>query len=125
MKRVYLSIFLIVFILPVCGFPQTSAKTCVKNICVSSTSKKRTAGSYYDWTLTVQAQAPVLQSSIDSVAYYLHKTFNPRVITLKKIKNPQYKFDLHRSGWGEFNILVKVYLHNSRIPVTINHYLKL
>jgi transcription initiation factor IIF auxiliary subunit len=101
------------------------ARTCLNNICVSNTAR-RASGPNYNWIMTVQAQAPLSQSRIDSVVYYLHKTFNPRVITLrKKSNNPAYKFDLARTGWGEFNVLVKVYLHGTRTPVSINHQLKL
>jgi transcription initiation factor IIF auxiliary subunit len=58
------------------------------------------------------------------VVYFLHKSFNPRVVTIRKRdRNQTYK--LSRSGWGESNILVHVYLGNSKTPISINHPLKL
>lgn len=119
---------LFVLIIPLVGFTQVMQKTCDEHrkICVSNTSSRIPNTSYSNWKIFVEAQAPVAQKDIDSVVYYLHKTFTPRIVTVRKIAgNPSYKFDLPRRGWGQFNILVKVYVHKIRTPISINHYLKL
>ena len=101
------------------------SQTCGSNICVSYTSARKPQTSYFNWTIKVQARSPESQRNIDSVIYNLPRSFNPRVVRLRKqTNNPSYTFNLTKSGYGDFIVIVKVYLHN-KAPVTIEHPVKL
>src|SRR6185436_8468679 len=94
-------------------------------ICVSYTATKKPASSYFNWTMQVTANQSTNQRNIDSVTYYLPRTFSPRVITIRKqAQNPSYKFDLRKSGQGEFNVNVKIFEHK-KPPFTIEQSLRL
>jgi hypothetical protein len=124
MKQNWFAIILITIFCSNAALSQTSTK-CSFNVCVSSTSSRKTGGSYFYWTLKVKTMGGLSQASIDSVFYYLPKTFSPNVVKRsKQATNPTYTFDLTQSGYGNFRVVVKVFLHN-RAPVSIDYDLHL
>lgn len=63
----------------------------------------------FDWTICVRAERSVLDS-IDYVEYTLHPTF-PNPVQYGRGPN----FSLSASGWGEFNIDVKIGLKDGTV----------
>jgi transcription initiation factor IIF auxiliary subunit len=79
---------------------------------------------YYNWKVFIDEDASVI-NSIRYVEYLLHPTFKK---PLQRVDNStKYpKFSYSASGWGEFNIKVKiVYKNSSRQPLVQNYWLKL
>lgn len=67
----------------------------------------------YDWTVYIVADASALRA-IDCVEYTLHPTFtNPK----RKVCSGggKYPFALSESGWGEFNIGIKITFKNGDV----------
>lgn len=90
-----------------------------QDISVSNTARFVTSGRY-DWTIFLVADPTVLRS-IASVEYTLHPTFpNP----VRTVTNPAGGFALSSSGWGEFNIFVKITFRDRRVR-TLQHWLSL
>lgn len=123
------SLFIIFLNISINGFSQIRNTTCDNrnNYCVINTAvRKSTSSTYFNWKIVINTRPVSLINNIDSVVYYLHKTFNPRIITRRRSDLNNFpNFSLSKSGWGEFNVLVKIYLHNSRTPLLINHMLQL
>ncbi len=68
----------------------------------------RTDQRWFEWTVFVDESEEVLEQ-IEAVEYLLHRTFpNP----LRKQTNPEDKFSLSGSGWGEFSIKITVFFDN-------------
>ena len=128
MRQYYFSFLIILLGFSNRGFSQNQSSCDNRNnYCVANTAMRKSfSSSYYDWKIYVTTNPTSLFNEIDSVVYYLHKTFNPRIITRKRADLRNYpNFSLSKSGWGEFNVLAKIYLRNSRTPLLINHMLKL
>lgn len=90
-----------------------------QDISVSNTARFIGNGRY-DWTVFLVA-APAVLRSIASVEYTLHPTFpNP----VRKVTNPSGGFALSASGWGEFNILVRITFKDGRVRSS-QHWLSL
>jgi len=63
---------------------------------------------WFEWTVFVDEGEEVLEQ-IEAVEYLLHRTFpNP----LRKQTNPEDKFSISGSGWGEFTIKITVFFDN-------------
>lgn len=63
---------------------------------------------WFEWAVFVDEGEEVLEK-IEAVEYLLHRTFpNP----LRKRTNPDDKFSLSGSGWGEFSIKITVFFNN-------------
>ncbi len=67
---------------------------------------KKQGDDWYDWCVFVD-DTPGLVSQIRSVEYALHRSF-PDPVRVRKDKN--LRFALLSSGWGEFNLRIKVEL---------------
>jgi transcription initiation factor IIF auxiliary subunit len=74
----------------------------------------------YDWKVYLVADPPVLDR-IDHVEYILHPSFPDPVRT---VTDRAHAFALVSNGWGEFNILVKVFYRNGKTE-TLQHWLSL
>ena len=75
---------------------------------------KRGDRDYYQWRVFLDEPADRLRE-IESVEYTLHPTFRePTQIST----DPETKFALETSGWGEFNILVTVRYIDGREQTT-------
>jgi transcription initiation factor IIF auxiliary subunit len=66
--------------------------------------EKRGDLQYYQWEIFVD-EPPERLNDIESVEYVLHPTF-PQPVQVRR--DPKDKFALKTSGWGEFNIAVRV-----------------
>jgi transcription initiation factor IIF auxiliary subunit len=68
----------------------------------------RTLYPWFRWTVFMDEPAERL-AEVDRVEYRLHETFpNP----IRVVSDPDSRFALHTSGWGEFVIFITVYLKN-------------
>lgn len=75
---------------------------------------------WWNWSVWIEAPSTVL-NDIEYVDYKLHSTFSDPV---QHRTNPQEKFLLESSGWGEFAINVEIKLKNGK-AVTKRHWLTL
>lgn len=90
-------------------------------ISVNNTSSPSTKAGYYNWTIFVQADDATL-NTIDHVEYLLDPTFsNPQVSSFNRAN----KFSYSSTGWGEFDIKVKIVFRNRKSPQYIPYRLKL
>lgn len=79
---------------------------------------------YYHWKVYVVAE-PVVLRTIREVVYTLHPTFKYPVQTVKASSRNR-NFSYSTSGWGEFDIKVKiVYNDRKRPPLYLVHHLRL
>jgi len=113
---------LIPFLLLMFQFIAVSAQVKIK----VKNSWKNLAGKqgYYSWTIYLD-EAPAVLNSIKYVEYLLHPTFK---YPLQKVENLQRNpgFSYTATGWGEFNVKVKVVFKDpSKKPVLIDYWLKL
>ncbi|XP_032513594.2 YEATS domain-containing protein 4 [Danaus plexippus] len=84
--------------------------------------KREEDGHTHQWTVYVKPYANEDMSAyIKKVHFKLHESYaNPNRIVTK----PPY--ELTETGWGEFEIVIKIYFHDSNErPVTLYHILKL
>ena len=95
---------------------------CAQNIKVANTSQLSKKKGYYDWTIFIQTDTSTL-NSIDHVEYLLHPTFsNPQVSSYDRKGN----FSYSTSGWGEFEIKIKVvFKDENKGPLYMTHWLVL
>jgi hypothetical protein len=78
----------------------------------------------WEWTVFIAA-TPAILSKVRCVEYELHPTFpNPLQVICDRGYDENRAFPLNASGWGAFNIRVKV-TFSDRPPQTLNHWLKL
>jgi transcription initiation factor IIF auxiliary subunit len=98
-----------------------SAASAAENITVQNTARFLGNGRY-GWKVFLVADPSTL-NGISYVEYTLHPTFpNP----VRRATNPADGFALPATGWGEFNILVKVVFKDRRkAPLQLTHYLSL
>jgi len=73
----------------------------------------------YNWKIYIDAPQSVLDA-ISYVEYTLHPTFRPPVVR----GNAGSQFSYSSSGWGEFNIKVKVVYRNNVVQ-SFEHWLDL
>ncbi len=105
-------LFLLIIISPV---------TVAQQIAINNTSSLSGRSGYYNWTVFVQADYATL-NNIDHVEYLLHPTFpNPQVSS----NNRNINFGFSSTGWGEFEIKVKVVFKNRQPPQYISYWLRL
>lgn len=87
----------------------------------ASPARKR---EWYNWKVYLVAPANVLRS-IKEVVYTLHPTFRYPVQTVRA-STANRNFSYSSSGWGEFDIKVKVvYTDPRRTPLYLVHHLQL
>jgi tetratricopeptide (TPR) repeat protein len=96
--------------------PRTEKEILIKN--TSKPDPKRQG--YYNWAIFLEPEEALNQ--VDKVEYTLHKTFPKPIRTTNDRKN---KFVLESSGWGEFQVKVKIYFKNKTEPLVKYHWLKL
>lgn len=110
-------IVLIVLLLGAC---QAYAQKITIDNEASPASKK----GYYNWKVYLVAE-PVVLRTIREVVYTLHPTFKNPVQRVKaSAKNRNFSYST--SGWGEFDIKVKiVYNDPKRRPLYLVHHLRL
>jgi transcription initiation factor IIF auxiliary subunit len=90
-------------------------------IAIDNTSSLSGKSGYYNWTVFVQADDVTL-NNIDHVEYLLHPTFsNPQVSSNNRSTN----FSYTSTGWGEFEIKVKIVFKNRQPPQYISYWLRL
>jgi transcription initiation factor IIF auxiliary subunit len=77
---------------------------------------------YYNWKIYLVA-TPTILSTIREVVYTLQPTSNPPAQTIKA--SPwNTNFSYSATGWGEFDIKVKVVYHDpKRTPLYLTHHL--
>ena len=98
-----------------------SAVAFSQQIAINNTASLSGRSGYYNWTVFVAADDATL-NSIDHVDYLLHPTFpNPQVSS----NNRSSKFSYSSTGWGEFEIKVKIVFKNGRAPEYISYWLRL
>ncbi len=66
--------------------------------------EKRGDLQYYRWLVFVDEPSERL-NDIEAVEYVLHPTF-PKPVQVRR--DPEDKFALETSGWGEFNIIIRI-----------------
>lgn len=77
---------------------------------------------YYNWMVYIRGeQNEDLSAFIDKVVFILHDSFSNNVRTIDK-----HPFVLEESGWGQFEILVKIHFKGeySNMTVGFPHLLK-
>jgi len=85
-------------------------------------SMSETRKDYWDWTIFIEAPDYVLDE-VDSVEYTLHPTFTKPVITVGNRGKGPYAFALSTSGWGTFQIKIRVFMRDRSI-LKLTHYLR-
>ncbi|THU38163.1 hypothetical protein FAM09_15905 [Niastella caeni] len=94
-----------------------------QNITVTNDASPATRKGYYNWKVYLVASSTVL-STIKEVVYTLHPTFKYPVQTVKASTRNR-NFSYSASGWGEFDIKVKIVYNNSkRTPLYLVHHLR-
>ena len=76
------------------------------NVGVDSTAVYR-GNDQWEWTIFIKATPDVL-NSIEYVQYTLHHTFDDPIQRVNKTTDPDHPFGLTRTGWGVFQVPVKV-----------------
>ena len=101
--------------------------TVVKAVVVGNTSnylggKRDTDGHTHSWTVYLKPfKSEDMSAYVKKVHFKLHDSYSQPLRVLTK---PPYR--VSESGWGEFEIMIKVFFHDpSEKPVTFLHLLKL
>jgi len=69
---------------------------------------RRGSYEYYEWRLFLD-EPPEVLDRVDRVEYRLHPTFpNP----VRTIDDRASRFELVSAGWGEFTVLITVYMRD-------------
>jgi hypothetical protein len=76
----------------------------------------------WEWTIFVKAPASVVKD-VQAVEYRLHPTFSPSVVTVTEPGSQEMPFGLRRTGWGVFEVAVKVTFRDGR-TTRLTHMLK-
>ena len=85
---------------------------------VTSSTSQPVGVDRYDWEIHLEAAAT---ESVAKVEYVLHETFTDPV---RIRSDPADGFSLKSSGWGEFDVGVKVHFKNGEVA-RMRHPLKL
>ncbi|HVF82050.1 MAG TPA: pYEATS domain-containing protein [Flavisolibacter sp.] len=94
-----------------------------QSISVANDSRPSGRRGFFNWSVYLRAPADTLKE-IKEVTYTLHPTFrNPE--QLVKASPDNRNFSYKASGWGEFDIKVKVIFNRRRNPLYLIHHLKL
>ena len=103
---------------------QWACQAYAQKITIDNESSPASKKGYYNWKVYVIAE-PVVLKTIREVVYTLHPTFTYPVQTVKaSTKNRNFSYST--SGWGEFDIKVKVvYNDPKRTPLYLVHHLHL
>jgi hypothetical protein len=100
----------------VISYPHYDREIVVRNTAEPNPSLK----GYYDWKIFLSP--PEALDEVDKVEYVLHETFTPPIVT---VTNRSSGFLLDKSGWGEFQVKVKIYFKNNPEPLVKYHWLRL
>ncbi|TBU12116.1 YEATS-like protein [Hamiltosporidium tvaerminnensis] len=74
----------------------------------------------HKWTIYIKSPTDTPLDYISTVTYKLHDTFITPLVETK------YPFVLTETGWGEFNINVRIsFIDINEKPISLNHFLKL
>ncbi len=93
-----------------------------RNINIGQSSRRdSTSKNYWKWSVWIET-TPEILDTIESVKYVLHPSFPNRI---KNRTSKKDKFKLNASGWGEFNIHIKIFISGESEPIVKTHYLKL
>ena len=92
---------------------QVSAQVSTQSGLSADNVSKYIGNDRWEWTVFVRA-VPSTIREIQSVEYQLHPTFTPSVVTVTETSNPQMPFGLTRTGWGVFEIRIKVMFRDGR-----------
>ena len=98
------------------------AAALAQNITASNTSRALGNGRW-EWTVFLTAPPQVLRQ-IDCVEYTLHPTFPQPIRRVCAIGDTSRPFSLTASGWGEFQIRIRVFMKRGN-PVELTHDLRL
>jgi hypothetical protein len=82
-------------------YPQTKSSIAVDNTAVYKGNDQ------WEWTIFLKSSPDVLKS-IEYVQYTLHPTFYDPIQKVYKTTDPDQPFGLTRTGWGVFEVPVKV-----------------
>lgn len=100
----------------------TIARPIVYGNVAYSLGKKAKTEATHRWTLYVRGlYSEDVSYYIKKVSFKLHESFNQPVRVVDKPP-----FELHESGWGEFDVELKIYFQDaSERPITLHHALRL
>jgi|GEM_PF-5248145 len=98
-------LFLIMLAFVTVMYPQAQS-----NVVVDNTAVYR-GNDQWEWTVFIKSSPEVLHS-IDYVQYTLHPTFSDPIQRVNKTTDPDHPFGLTRTGWGVFEVPVKVVFKN-------------
>ena len=90
-------------------------------IIVTSNTSTPTEGHRYDWVVRLEAPSPDQLDNIEKVEYVLHPTFPHPV---RMVIDRSNLFAMSSSGWGEFEVGVKVYFKDGTME-KLKHPLRL
>ena len=76
---------------------------------------------WYEWSIYLEAEPSIIEM-IDKVWYHLHPTFpNPHILVDDRTNG----FRLKGTGWGEFIVMVDIFLKEGGQIISKRHYLRL
>jgi transcription initiation factor IIF auxiliary subunit len=96
---------LITLVFVALAYPQTKQDIVVDNVAVYRGNDR------WEWTIFIKSSPDVLKS-IDYVQYTLHSTFADPIQKVYKTSDPDHPFGLTRTGWGVFEVPVRVVFKN-------------
>jgi transcription initiation factor IIF auxiliary subunit len=91
----------------------TISSPAAQELSFSNTSRYLCDGRW-EWTVFIQALPEVL-TEIKHVEYKLHPTFPNPVQKVDSLGDQRYPFGLTRTGWGVFEISIRVVFKNRRV----------
>ena len=85
-------------------------------------TRRETSKKTWDWTVFIQGPEHLLDQ-VDYVEYTLHPSFRSPPQIVKHRGTGPYAFSLSASGWGTFNIKIRVFLKNGHVQ-HLSHFLR-
>jgi YEATS domain-containing protein 4 len=86
----------------------------------TSLSEKKSENTH-EWVCYIKSVDTDLSSLLEKVSFKLHESFQNPLRTVS-----EFPFEIKESGWGEFEIQIKLHFRNSNIkPLLTYHMLKL
>ena len=88
---------------------------------VNDSQEKPGRKGWYEWSIYLEAE-PSIMEMIDKVWYHLHPTFpQPHILVDDRTNG----FRLKGTGWGEFIVMVDIFLKEGGQIISKRHYLRL
>lgn len=100
---------------------EDQSKVSPREIKIANTFKPSSEKGWYDWEVYLDID-PEVAGKIKSVTYTLNPTYTESVRTINH--DPNGRYALHDTGWGEFQISADIRLNNDDI-ITKYHWLDL